>query len=356
MKTIREADISGKRVLVRCDFNVPLDQKGRIADFFRIRQGMPTLHYLLSKNAKLILLSHLGNPGGEVKEDMRLDAVRDAIAQGLHTKVKKVSSCIGEEVATQVAALQNGDVLLLENVRFYKGEQENDIEFAKEIAKFGDIYVNDSFSTSHRNHATLVQLPSLLPAFAGLLLEREVLALEHFIRNPRHPFIAIVGGEKASDKLSFMNAVARNADFVLLGNLLAQEISRQNLTFEHPEKIILPVDGVPGNGKEYDIGPKTEALFKEKLKGAKSVFWVGPLGWTEQEPYGAGSLVIAHEILKSGAFAVTGGGHLSAFLVKNNMLGKFSYVSTGGGATIAFLSGAKLPGLEALGYYANANI
>lgn len=351
MRNVRDAALEGKRVLVRCDFNVPLDGKGNITDEFRITQALPTLKHLIGKGAKLVVVSHLGDPEGRVQESLRLTPLQKALTRHLEVSLTKAPDCVGKEVEQATMSLQKGEVLLLENVRFHPGEEKNDKEFAKQLALLGDVYVNNAFSVSHRSHASVASLPKFLPSFAGLLLQKEVQALEHFSINPKHPLIAIVGGRKVKDKLSFTDAISKVADTVLLGNLLANEAIATSVAFEDPDKIVFPVDGVPGSGKEFDIGPKTRDLFLQKLQGANSVFWTGPLGWTEKEEYAAGSLAVAEAIIESKAFSVAGGGNLSAFLGTHKLRDKFSFVSTGGGASLAFLAGDTLPGLKALGYY-----
>lgn len=353
MNSIRRADIAGKRILVRCDFNVPLDDSGNILDDFRIQQSLPTLEFLLSKGARtLFLISHLGDPGGETQESLRLNPVQKKLSQLLDRSVFKASDCLGSQAFVFAREMLESSVVLLENVRFHEGEEKNDRSFATQLASLGNVYVNDAFSVSHRRHASVATLPRLLPSFAGFLLDKEVSTLEHFAKDPQRPFAVVVGGKKAKDKLFFIDAISKAADFVLLGNLLAQEAAKQKVRFLHPEKIVLPQDGIPGGGQEYDIGPKTQKIFVEKLKDAKSVFWTGPLGWIEQEQYAQGSLAVARTIVEHSEFCVAGGGNLSEFLEEHALREKFSYVSTGGGATLAFLAGEKLPGLEALGYYA----
>lgn len=345
MKTIRDQNFQGKRVLLRCDFNAPLDENGNVIDDFRIQQSLPTITHLLEQGAKLFLISHLGSPKGKVQDSLSLNPIRKVLEKYLNQPVAEVSFKEAEKF--------EGSVALLENIRFNPGEEENDESFAKELASLGDAFVNDAFSASHRSHASIVSLPKFLPSYAGLLLEKEVLALEHFLKHPAHPFVAVVGGKKVEDKLSFVDAISNLADFVLIGNLLAQEIAKKGTVLKNPKKIVLPLDGYPGDGKELDIGPRTRTLFAEKIKDAKSVFWAGPLGLIEKKEYAAGSLEVAKAIIGSFAFSVAGGGNLSAFLGEYNLRDKFSYVSTGGGATLAFLAGKKLPGLEALGYYAD---
>lgn len=350
MKTLGDFSFKGKRVLVRCDFNIPLDERGNVLNDFRIVQSLPTIQYLLKEKAKVILMSHFGNPGGKVEENLKLDFVQESLSKYLGIALVKAGDCVGPEVQKLVAQLKEGEVLLLENLRFHKEEELNDKDFAEELASLGEMYINDAFSVSHRNHASIALVPKLLPSLVGLLMEKEIRHLEKLLSNPSRPFVVIVGGMKVKDKLAFIDNISKAADAVLLGNLVAKEAREEGIAFQSPEKIVFPLDGVPAEF-EYDIGPKTTALFLEKLKNAKSVFWAGPLGWTSNEEYAKGSYAVAKAIIESKAFAVAGGGNLSAFLEKSRLREKFSFVSTGGGASLAFLAGAKLPGLEVLGYY-----
>ncbi|MDP2664645.1 MAG: phosphoglycerate kinase [bacterium] len=345
MKTIRDLDLKGKRVLVRSDFNIPLDEGGNVLDDFRIARALPTIRSLLKQKAKVIVMSHLGNPGGKVVEDLRLDFVRQSLSKYLGQQVAKAEDCVGADVKKLAMNLKEGEILLLENLRFHKEEELNDLSFAKELASLAEVFINDAFSTSHRMHASIVGVPKLLPSLIGLLMEKEIQHLEKFSNDPSRPFVAIVGGMKVKDKLAFIDSISKAADVVLIGNLIANEAKTEGVVFQSPGKIVFPLDG------GYDIGPKTTELFLEKLKDARSVFWTGPLGWTSKEEYAKGSLAVAEAIIKSKAFAVAGGGNLGAFLEAKGLREKFSFVSTGGGASLAFLAGEKLPGLEVLGYY-----
>jgi phosphoglycerate kinase len=353
MRSIRDVSVQGKRVLVRCDFNVPLDAQGEIADDFRIQESLPTIEYLQDQGAKIILLSHLGDPDGVVQERFSLDRVAARVSEYVHVPVVKAHSCIGSQVQKQVQALKKGDILVLENVRFHKEEEQNDQEFAKELAGLGDIFCNDAFGVVHRNHASVVSVPLFLPSFAGLLLEKELDGLQKLVKNPERPMVAIVGGKKIESKLPTINNIAKLADSVLLGNMLAQEIISKNIHLEHADKVILPVDGVPGNGKEYDIGPITREQYVQKVREARTIFWAGPLGKYEDKEYAIGSLVVARAIVEDTSYAVAGGGNLLDFLGKAGLRGKFDHISTGGSSMLAFLAGQKLPGLQALQYYAS---
>ena len=345
MKSIRDFDLLGKRVLVRCDFNVSFNEEGFIADDFRIRETLPTIELLRSQKAKIILISHLGEPKGEVVQALKLDKIQEKLAEYLGCSVSKVEDCVGPEVESRVLKMSEGEILLLENVRFHKEEEQNDRGFAKKLSALGDVFCNDAFSVSHRNHASVTGIPEFLPSGIGLLLEKEVRTLSKFLENPLHPFVVIAGGKKVKDKLSFIEHIVDLADFVLLGNLLSEEAKKQNMALQNSKKVIMSVDG------GLDIGPKTIQLFIEKIKNAKSIFWTGPLGWVEKKEYRNGSLAIANAIGESKAFAIAGGGDIGSFLDEYNFTEKFSYISTGGGATLEFLAGEQLPGLKVLGYY-----
>lgn len=351
MKSIQQAQVLNKRVLVRCDFNVPLDEQGNILDDLRIVSSLKTIQYLRQAGAKVILLSHLGRPEGKAVERFRLSAVRSRLAELLDMPVNKTDDCVGKDVEASVAAMKSGDVLLLENLRFHEGEKQNSPEFAKELARLGDYYVNEAFSTSHRAHASIDALASLLPSFAGLALLEEVLALEPLLKNPVKPMVVIVGGAKVETKADFLDTISEVADTLLVSNLIAGELELRGIHFKNMGKVVVPVDGNPGNGLDLDIGPRTIALFCETLKSAKTVFWSGPVGKVEEREYEKGSLALAQAIIESKAYSVAGGGDLAAFLRKEGLQDKFSYISTGGGALLAFLARDKLPGLAALGYY-----
>lgn len=353
MQSIRDFETKDRRVLVRCDFNVPLHDNGSIADDFRIRETLPTIRLLLSKKAKIILLSHLGDPHGKIVENVRLAKVQEKLEELLNLPVQKASDCVGKEIEEQTLRMRGGELLLLENVRFHSEEEQGDMEFAKKLACLGDIYCNDAFSACHRTHASIAGVPKFLPFCAGLLLEKEVNMLGKFSQNPERPFVVIVGGKKIKDKLSFVNHISDRADAVLLGNLLYEEAKKQGMVFRNPQKIVFPVDGVPNSGQALDIGPKTIELFADAIKKAKSIFWTGPLGLVEKEEYVKGSFAVAQAVAENGARAIAGGGDISSFLDAYHFTEKFSYVSTGGGATLEFLAGEELPGLKALGYYGN---
>lgn len=345
MKTVRDFDIANKRVLVRADFNVPLSEKGEILDDFRIKQTLPTIEYLIEKGAKVILMSHLGRPEGKLVEEFRLSPVQDKLMEYLDVSIIKAPDCIGEEIEKWTREMQPGEILLLENLRFHQGEEENDENFTKELAKLGDIYINDAFGCSHRAHASIVGIPKFLPSGAGLLLEKEIKALNGLMKDPQKPLVAIIGGKKVEDKAKAIDKISEIADLVLVSGLIKKEIEEKNIQLKYPEKIIGPVDET-GEGK--DIGLKTIELFKEKILQAKTIFWNGPLGMIEKEEFSKGTEEVAKAIVESGAFSVVGGGETVEFITKLSLVEKFNHVSTGGGAMLEFLSGETLPGLEVL--------
>jgi phosphoglycerate kinase len=345
MKTLRDFNFKGKRVLARCDFNVPLDQKrGAILDDFRIKETIPTINYLIEKGAKLILMSHLGRPEGKVVESLRLTPIQNKLMEYLDASIVKAPNCIGSEIEKWTYRMQSGEILLLENLRFHKKEEEGDLGFAQELAKMGDIYINDAFGASHRAHASIVGVPKYLPPGAGLLLEKEIKVLNNLIENPRKPLVAIIGGRKVETKVKLIDKISEIGDWILIGGLIKKEIKEKNLKLKYPPKVIEPIDEIEGK----DIGPQTIKLFKEKINLAKTILWAGPLGVIEEEKFAKGSREIAKAIIGSGQFSLAGGGETIEFINKLNLASKFSHVSTGGGAMIAFLSGEKLPGIEAL--------
>ena len=322
MKTFKDFDVRGKRVLVRADFNVPLSEQGEILDDFRIRETLPTIKYLLKREAKVILMSHLGDPGGKFVKELQLNPVAE-----------RLTELLGQNVE------------LLENLRFNPGEESNDENFAKELAQKGDIYINDAFGACHREHASIVGVPKFLPSGAGFLLEREVASLTKLKTNPEKPLVAIIGGAKVETKVRVINKISEKAKFVLISGLIGKGVVGQKITLKYPDKIVFPVDET-GGGK--DIGPETIRLFKEKISQAKTIFWNGPLGKIEDEEFAKGTAEIAKAIAQSKAFSVVGGGETVEFITKLGLVQKFSHVSSGGGAMLTFLSGDKLPGLAAL--------
>ena len=344
MKTLRDFDVKNKRVLVRCDFNVPLSDQGNILDDFRIKQTLPTINYLIEKGAKVILMSHLGRPEGRVVESLKLTPVQNRLMEYLDLSITRAPDCIGEEIKKWTMEMLPSEILLLENLRFHKEEEENNESFAKTLSKLGDIYINDAFGVCHRAHASTIGIPKYLPSGAGLLLEKEVKVLRELMENANLPLVAIIGGKKAETKVKVIDKISEIGDWVLIGGLIQKEIKEKDIRLKFPQKIIGPVDEIEGK----DIGPETCELFKRKIVLAKTIFWSGPLGIIEEEEFSKGSESVARAIIKSSAFSVVGGGETVEFINKIGLTEKFNHLSTGGGAMLKFLSGQKLPGLVAL--------
>jgi 3-phosphoglycerate kinase len=343
-KTLKDFSVANKRVLVRCDFNVPVDNKGRITDDFKIKKTLPTINYLIESKAKIILMSHLGEPNGEIVPQLNMDRVAEKLSGFLNFSITKENDCIGPEIESITNKMEPGHVLLLENLRFYKEEKEGDIEFAKKLSFLAEIFVNDAFAVSHRNHASITGVPKFLSSCAGLLLEEEISVLNKVTQNPEKPMVAIIGGIKVETKAKVVNKILEIADAVIVSGLIKKEILEKNIQFKYPEKIL----GPNGNLADLDINEESIKLFKEKILTAKTILWNGPFGKFEEEKYAKGSLAIAEAIIESKGFSVVGGGETVEFLSKQGIIKKFSYVSTGGGAMMTYLSGEKLPGLDAL--------
>ncbi len=345
MKSLKDFNCHGKKILLRCDFNIPLSEQGNILDDFRIKQTLPTIEYLKERGVKVILISHLNRPEGkELKYSLRVVGVR--LQELLGFNVRFLSDCIGDEVKKEIDKMELGEIVLLENLRFHKQEEENDSDFAKELASLGDIYINDAFAVCHRKHASIVGIPQYLVSGQGLLLEKEIKILTDLIKNPKRPLISIIGGKKAETKARFINKISEIADFVLINEILDKEIEEKGIILNNPQKIIRPIDNID----TFDIGPKTIELFKEKIKKAKTVFWSGPLGKIEDKEYRNGSEQIAKAIIESNVFSIMGGGETIEFINQSGESSKFNHLSTGGGAMLSFLSGEELPGLQALKY------
>lgn len=383
-KTIRDVDVRGKRVLVRVDFNVPLEG-GKISDDTRIRASLPTIQYLIEQKAKVILMSHLGRPKG-VDEKLRLDPVAKRLEELLGKKIAKVSDCIGSEVEQEVKAMAPGDVLLLENLRFHPEEEKNDPQFAKKLASLAEIYVNDAFGTAHRAHASTEGVAHYLPAVAGLLMQKELDFLGKALEDPERPYVAILGGAKISDKIGVIRNLLPKADVMLIGGGLANTfleakgffvaeslVERQSLKTAQEileqagQKLMLPVDvvvadafsaasrsqvvpisKVPAGWRIMDIGPKTIELFRERLSSAKTVVWNGPLGVFEIGKFAEGTLAIARALAALKATTIIGGGESVAAVDRAGVADKITHISTGGGASLEFLEGKTLPGVAAL--------
>jgi phosphoglycerate kinase len=345
MKTLRDFNLKNQRVLVRCDFNVPLAQKqGIILDDFRIKQTLPTIEYLIEKGAKVILMSHLGRPEGKVVESLRLTPIQNRLMEYLDLSVTKAPDCLGKEIEKWSREMQPGEILLLENLRFHKEEEENNDGFAKKLAKLGEIYINDAFGASHRPHASIAGIPKHLPSGAGLLFEKEIKVLTDLIKNPKIPLVAIIGGAKVKTKVKLIDKISEKADWVLVNTLIKNELKEKNVKLKCPQKIVEPIDEIEGK----DIGPKTINLFKEKIAPAKTILWTGPLGQIEEKKYQKGTREIARAITKSKAFSIVGGGETVEFINKIGLTKKFNHLSTGGGAMLDFIVDGKLVGIEAL--------
>jgi len=379
VKKLKDFDFKGKRVLVRCDFNVPLSPEGEILDDFRIRASFPTIKYLVENRAKIILISHLETKG----KLMSLKPIAFRLGELLKKEVKFLPDCVGKKIEIETKKMESADIVLLENLRFYKEEEENNTNFAKEISKMGDFFINEAFSCSHRAHASIVGIPKYLPKAAGLLLEKEIKVLSQILENPLRPFTAIIGGIKIETKIKTILNILEKADHLLFGSKIGEVILAQKMILsgrEFPEekliekidltnpKIHLPLDGkialknleenylrTGGIGtlkKEeeiFDIGPETTRLFKEIIKEAKTILWSGPLGMFEDKRFEMGTKEITQAIVKNySAFKVAGGGETILAINKFGLADKFDFISTGGGAMLEFLAGEKLPGLSAL--------
>ena len=358
MKSVKKVEVAGKKVLLRGDLDVPL-KNGKVADDFRIKAALPTIEYLVKKKAKLIIAAHLDRPKGRVVEKLRLDPVAEKLSEYLKT-VHKLDDCVGPNVEKAVGAMAEGDVLLLENLRFHPGEEENDPEFAKELASLADIYVNDCFATSHRKHASIIGVPKLLPSYAGLRLMEESILLHsknlladacrtlHFslrskssIQSAQKPLIFIMGGAKAETKGPLVKKLSKIADKILLGGTLMFEQSPEGIP-----NVIFPIDAVGIK----DIGPETVKMFVEEIKEAKTIVWNGPLGIINTKEFEVGTRKIAEALAASEAYTVVGGGDTVAALKRFGLRDRIDFVSTGGGAMLQFLADGTLPGLEALGW------
>lgn len=388
-KNLKDFDFKGKKALVRVDFNVPLAD-GKITDDTRIQAALPTIQYLINEGARVILMSHLGRPKGQVNDAYRMDPVAQRLAELLNKEVTKVDDCIGPEVEEAVSKMKDGDVLLLENTRFYKEETDNDPEFAKKLASIADVFVSDAFGTVHRAHASTVGVAQYLPAVAGFLLQKELEVLGEVIENPEHPFVAIMGGAKVSDKIGVIHNLMDKVDYLLVGGGIANTFIRakgyetgkslveedkldlaKELLKEAEEKgveIVLPVDIVvadefsnDANFKEVTIdnipadwesldsgGTKTIEKYTEIIKKAKTVIWNGPIGVFELDNFAKGTFAIARALAESDAKTIIGGGDSAAAVKKAGLEDKIYHISTGGGASLEFLEGKALPGVEAL--------
>ncbi|MBW6440634.1 phosphoglycerate kinase [Patescibacteria group bacterium] len=385
MKSIREIkNLKGKKVLVRVDFNVPVGDDGVVdgKEDWRIKAVLPTIQYLLKKEAKIILMAHLGRPEGKVVEEMKLGPVQDRLSELLELSVTRAPDCVGDMVKEIVDEMQAGEIVLLENLRFYKEEEKDDEEFARKLASSADIYVNDAFSVSHRAHASVSAITKFLPSYAGFLLEKEVKILSEAINNPQKPATIIIGGAKAETKLPIIKFVMDKYNHILVGGVVANVILKakgidtgQSLIGDiDPEeakkidldnkKLYIPFDvivcnskikrveltpvGKIGDERILDIGPDTEELFSKIIVDSKMIIWNGPMGKFENEKFASGTRKIAEAMVKSKGYKIIGGGDTIAALSQFGYLDKVDYVCTGGGAMLEFLAGEKMPGIEAL--------
>ncbi|HAT74004.1 MAG: Bifunctional PGK/TIM [Candidatus Moranbacteria bacterium GW2011_GWF2_36_839] len=342
MKKIQDANLENKKVLLRVDFNVAL-KNGRIKEKFKIEACKETVKFLLEKNCQVALISHLGRPEGKINPEFSLRQITDDVESILGLKVRFISDCISEEIRNNLENLSDGEIILLENVRFYEGDEDNDIEFSKKLAKGFDIFVNDAFSASHRDHASVSGVAKLIPSFAGLRLQKEIHEMERVKNDFARPAVAIIGGAKIETKLPVIKFFEEKYDNILVGGKIANEALDQKKEFS--EKVILPFDFIDDR---LDIGPKTLEKFKEIISNAKTIVWNGPTGKFEDEKYAVSSNEIMKAVLNSGAYTVVGGGETLEILEKNNATDRIDFVSTGGGAMLDYLGGGEMPGIEVL--------
>ena len=385
-KTVRDVAWAGKKALVRCDFNVPLNDDLSISDDTRIVAALPTITYLMEQGAAVILCSHLGRPKGKVVESMRLTPVAQRLSELLGVDVKMADDCIGAEVEAAAAALGAGEVLLLENLRFYPEEEKNDAAFAERLAKLADIFVNDAFGTAHRAHASTAGVADYIPAVAGMLIEKELAFLGQAVSDPERPFVAILGGAKVSDKIKVIDNLLTKADKLLIGGGMANTFFKAQglemgdslveadsldvaaeLMAKGGDKLVLPVDmvladafaedaatkvvpvgDVAAGWRILDIGPETIKLFAEQVGQAKTVVWNGPMGVFEMAPFAEGTFGVARALAASSATSIVGGGDSAAAIAQAGLTDQIDHVSTGGGASLEFLEGAELPGIAVI--------
>ena len=388
-KTVEDIDVSGKKVLVRCDFNVPLDADGNITDENRIVGALPTIEYLIKNNAKVILCSHLGRPKGEFNMKYSLAPVAKRLSEKLGKEVKLAKDVIGDSAKELVAGLKDGDVMLLENVRFHAEEEKNDPAFAKALSEFADIFVNDAFGTAHRAHASTAGVANYLPAVSGYLIKKEIDFMGKALSNPDRPFVAILGGAKVKDKIGVINNLLEKVDAIVIGGGMAYtfikamggSIGKSLLDEERLDyckeilakakdkgvKILLPVDNVvaddfsndanfkvvdsmaiPDDYQGMDIGPKSIEQFKETILAAKTIVWNGPMGVFEMPNFAKGTIAVAQMVADADATTIIGGGDSAAAVEQLGFADKMSHISTGGGASLEFLEGLELPGIACL--------
>jgi phosphoglycerate kinase len=384
-KTVKDIDLKGKRVLMRVDFNVPM-QDGKVTDDKRIKASLPTIKYVLDQGASLILMSHLGRPKGGPDPEFSLRPAAEVLSSHLGIPVKMAPDTVGPEVEAMAKELKPGEVLMLENTRFHKGEEKNDLELAKQMAALGDVYVNDAFGSAHRAHSSTEGVARFLPAVSGFLMEQELEYLGRAVANPEHPYIAILGGAKISDKILVVETLLSKCDKLIIGGgmantfLAAKGLNMQDSLVEKEsletaksileksgDKLILPVDAViadkfdaeantqtvdvdkiPAGWRMMDVGPKTLELYKQALNGARLIVWNGPVGVFEMPKFAEGTFALAKLLAESGATTVIGGGDSASAVKKAGVAKQMTHVSTGGGASLEFLEGKELPGVAAL--------
>ncbi|MBB5149433.1 phosphoglycerate kinase [Ureibacillus thermosphaericus] len=387
-KTMNDIDVQGKRVFVRVDFNVPMENEA-VVDDTRIRAAIPTIQQLSEKGAKVILASHLGRPKGEVKEDMRLTAVGERLSQLMNKPVKKLDESIGELVEKTVNEMQNGDIVLLENVRFHKGEEKNDEELAKQFAKLADIYVNDAFGAAHRAHASTEGIAKYIPAVSGLLMEKELEVLGKALSNPERPFTAIIGGAKVKDKIGVIENLLDKVDNLIIGGGLSftfikaqgyeigkslleedkielargfiEKAKEKGVNFYMPidavvakefspdaEAKVVDIDQIPEDYMGLDIGPKTAEKYAEVINNSNLIIWNGPMGVFEMDKFANGTKKVAEAMAETKGYTIIGGGDSAAAVEKFNLAEKMDHISTGGGASLELMEGKILPGIAAL--------
>lgn len=388
-RSLKSAQVAGKKVLLRCDFNVPYDSQGNISDTRRIDESLESINFLINNNAKVIICSHFRRPHGQIDPSMSLKKVADCLSSKIRKTIKLASDVVGESARSLVAEMQNGDVCMLENLRFEIGEETNDPEFAKQLASLADIYVNDAFGACHREHASLVGVPSILPSYCGFLIEKEVRMISSVVDSPVRPFVSILGGAKVSDKIGVIeNLVDKVNTFIIGGGMtytfmnalgykigdsicehsklsLAKDILA--LVKEKGVKLLLPVDckigkeyspdtetqivpadQIPDGWQGLDIGPESIKMFCDELKNAGSVVWNGPVGVSEWKAFEDGTFSLARLLASSNAKTVVGGGDVAAAVNKAGVSDSMYHISTGGGASLMFLEGKELPGIKAL--------
>ncbi|SDO03707.1 phosphoglycerate kinase [Psychrobacillus sp. OK028] len=387
-QAMSDVALQGKRVFCRVDFNVPMED-GAITDDTRIRAALPTISYLIEQGAKVILASHMGRPKGEVKEDLRLTKVGEHLAKLLDKPVQKLDESIGEAVEKTVSEMEDGDIVLLENVRFHAGEEKNDAELAKSFAKLADVYVNDAFGAAHRAHATTEGIAKLLPAVSGLLMQKELDVLGKALAEPERPFTAIIGGAKVKDKIGVIDHLLDKADNIIIGGGLSytftkaqgrdvgtslleedkidlargfiEKAKEKGVSFYLPVDVVVAdefskdantkvvdITDIPSDWMGLDIGPKTRELYADVIKNSKLIIWNGPMGVFEMDAFAEGTKAVANAMAETAGYTIIGGGDSAAAVEKFNVGEKMDHISTGGGASLEFMEGKDLPGVSAL--------